>query len=480
MKRLFLKKSIHTQAHHVLKRTLDMKHLVGIGIGAMIGAGLFVLTGEAAAYNAGPSVILSFIVAAILCGFTALCYAELTAMIPISGSAYSYVYIAMGELPAWIVGWSLTMSYLIAACTVAVGWSGYFSSLLRDFHIEIPSIISAAPLIGEGGTYLHFSHSILDLPALAIVAVAGLLLLRGVRATTQVNNIMVFVKLGIIVLFVLCGIWYLQWSHFEPFIPPNTGKFGEFGISGIFRGAGVVFFAFLGFDVLATLSQEAHDPQKSIPRGMFLTLLLCTIAYVVVSFVMVGLVPYSELGNGNPIAVAVNALGPAFWWLRILIKIAILAGLFSVVLTMLMSQSRVLYIMARDGLLPHKFAEVCEKTHVPVFGSIILTFAGMLISAFLPIALLGQAVSMSLLFAFAIVSIGVLILRYREPNHPRPFKVFCLPPISIFVTITSFLQMAILPRLIWIEFGVWLAFGLLIYFCYGIRHSKLSIESKKG
>ncbi len=476
---LFVKKSISSQTHHHLKRTLDVKHLIAIGVGAMIGAGLFVLTGQAAAYNAGPAVALSFVVAALLCTFTSLCYAELTAMIPISGSAYSYVYVAMGEFPAWIVGWSLTMSYFGAACTVAVGWSSYLVSLLQDFHLQIPPFLTAAPIKGDEFRNLELSSAIINLPALLVVGLAGWLLIKGIRSTANVNNIMVFIKLAVIILFVGCGVFYIKAKNLTPFIPPNTGSFGEFGISGVFRGAGVVFFAFLGFDVLATLAQEAHNPQKSVPRGMFGSLLICTIAYIVVSFVLVGIVPYTKLGVSNPVAVAVNALGPTFWWLRILIKVAILAGLFSVILAMLLSQSRIFYMMGRDRLLPHKFAEVSEKSHTPAFATIVLTAIGMVVSAFLPISLLGQAVSMTLLLAFGIVCVGVLVLRRTEPNLERPFRVRFLPLVSILGASTCLLQMLALPGLIWVQLLIWLLIGCLIYFGYSVRHSKIRAESKE-
>lgn len=470
---LFVRKSISSQSHHFLKRSLNVKHLIAIGVGAMIGAGLFVLTGQAAAYNSGPAVALSFVIAAVLCCFTSLCYAELTAMIPISGSAYSYVYVAMGEFPAWIVGWSMTMSYFGAACTVAVGWSSYLVSLLQDFHIQIPSFMAGAPIRGDEFNNLELSSDLINLPALFIILLAGGLLARGIKSTAKVNNIMVIIKLAVIILFVGCGVFFIKKSNLTPFIPPNTGVFGEFGASGLFRGASVVFFAFLGFDVLATLAQEVHNPQKSVPKGMFGSLLICTVVYIIVSFVMVGVVNYTKLGVSNPVAVAVNALGPTFWWLRVLIKIAILAGLFSVILAMLLSQSRIFYMMGRDGLLPHKFAEVSEKTHVPLFATMVLTIIGMITSAFLPISLLGQTVSMSLLLSFGIVCLGVLILRKTQPNLERPFKVRFLPLVSILGATTCFAQMAMLPGLIWIQLLVWLLFGCSIYFGYGIRHSKI-------
>jgi APA family basic amino acid/polyamine antiporter len=473
MKSLFVKKSVNAQTHHFLKRTLTTWHLIGLGVGAMIGAGLFVLTGAAAAFNAGPAVIISFVITAILCAFISLCYAELTAMIPISGSAYSYVYVAMGEFPAWIVGWALTMGYLVAACSVAVGWSGYFTSLLQDFQIQVPIWMAAAPIDFDSGNKLQFTKSFLDLPALVITGLAGWMLVGGVKGTAKVNTVLVIIKLGIIVLFVACGIFSIKAANLTPFIPPNTGTFGEFGVSGIFRGATIVFFAFLGFDVLATLAQEAHNPQKSVPRGMFGSLLICTIAYILVSIVLVGVVPYVQLGVANPIAVAVNALGPTFWWLRILIKVAILAGLFSVIITMLLGQSRIFYMMARDGLLPHKFATVSEKSHVPVFGTLVLTAVGMLISTFFPISLLGQVTSMSLLLAFGIVCIGVLVLRYSQPNLERPFKVRCLPVVSILGALICFMQMCVLPPLLWIQLAIWLIIGCIIYFGYSIRHSKI-------
>lgn len=470
---IFTRKHIHVPENEHLKRTLNAKHLISIGIGAMIGAGLFVLTGQVAAFNSGPAVVLSFIIAAILCCFTALCYAELTAMIPISGSAFSYIYVALGEFPAWFVGWTLTMGYLGAASTVAVGWSGYFMSLLEDFGFSLPSSISMAPISGGDGSSLEFSGAFLNLPALCLVLLVGALLVRGIKAATVVNNILVVVKLAVIVIFVACGVAFINSYNLVPFIPENSGVFGNFGWSGVFRGASILFFAFLGFDVLATLSQETHNPQKNVPVGMLGSMLICTIAYVAVSFVMVGIVPYTQLGGSNPIAIAMNALGPNFWWLRIVIKIAILAGLFSVVLAMILSQSRIFYIMAQDGLLPPQFGRLSKKTHSPLFGTVVLTLFCTVCSAFFPVGILGQLVSMTLLLAFGVVSVAVLILRYTHPQIARPFKVKFLPVISIVGALTCFIQMAFLPAITWIQLLIWTVLGFMIYFGYGMRHSVL-------
>lgn len=476
---LFIKKSVQALVHeaaqkrHSFTRSLGALNLTAIGIGAIIGAGLFVLTGSVAAEHAGPGIVFSFIIAGIISLFAALCYAEFAALVPIAGSAYSYAYLTMGEFPAWILGWGMTMQYLISACTVSVGWSSYFSSFIGDFGLHIPAFLASAPLVYDSSTGWSQSGAWINLPAMCIIGFMGLLISTGTKAAASFNNVMVILKLAVVTLFIACGIAYIQADNFIPFIPPNTGEFGHFGWSGVFRGAGILFFAFIGFDALSTLTQEAKDPQKDMPRGMLGSISLCTLIYLIFSVVLVGLVSYKFLGVADPIAVAVNALGPKFLWLRFFVKAAILAGLTSVVMVMLLGQTRIFYTMAHDGLLPKKLGQIQDKNHIPLFTTVLVTIAGMVIAGLFPVGILGQLVSMATLMAFAIVCFGILLLHYKEPNLHRPFKTPCMPWIPIFGTLACVVQMLLLPGITWIQLLSWLLIGCVIYFTYSIKHSKV-------
>lgn len=482
---LFVRKTIKsliadsTDSKAGLKRTLTATHLMAMGIGATIGAGLFVLTGQAAAEYAGPGILFSFILAAIICCFAALCYAEFASLIPIAGSAYSYAYVTMGEVVAWTIGWGLTLEYLFSASTVAVGWSGYCVSLLKDFGIVIPSMIAKSPLTYDVVTGWAQSGSIANVPAMLIVAVMGVLVSCGIKAAASFNNIMVIIKVGVILLFIACGIGFLNLANWTPFIPENTGVFGEFGYSGILRGAGVVFFAFIGFDAVSTLSQEAKNPQKDMPRGMLGSLGICTIAYIVFGLVLTGIVSYKLLNVPDPIAVAVDALGPRFLWFRFVIKIAILAGLTSVILVMLLGQSRIFYTMSVDGLLPKLFGKVNPKFRTPFVNTLLVTLVSMVVAGLFPVGILGQIVSMGTLLAFAIVCFGVLILRYTQPNLHRPFKTPFVPWVPLAGTLACVIQMLALPSVTWIQLMIWMAIGYWIYFVYGIKNSKVRRLSLK-
>lgn len=481
-RKLFIKKTVSSLASeaakksHTLQRSLGAVNLTAIGIGAIIGAGLFVLTGTAAAEYAGPGVIFSFIIGGIISVFAALCYAEFAALIPISGSAYSYAYVALGEFAAWIIGWGLTMQYLLSSCTVSVGWSSYFTSLLQDFGVKIPEIIAKSPLSYDLETGWHASGSIMNLPAMCIVALMGILICIGTKAVARVNNVMVVIKLAVVLLFIGCGIAYINVDNFHPLIPENTGVFGQFGWSGVFRGAGIVFFAFLGFDALSTLTQEAKNPQKDLPRGMLGSLGICTICYILMAIVLTGLVYYKNLNVADPIAVAVNVLGPKFLWLRLFVKIAILAALTSVVLVMLLGQTRIFYTMAHDGLLPKKLGHINDKHHTPLFTTGLVTLVGMVIAGIFPVLVIGQLVVMATLLAFAIVCFGVLVLRYKQPLLHRPFKVPFSPWVPLIGTIVCIAQMCALPLGTWIQFLGWTAVGCIIYFTYSIKHSKLRVK----
>lgn len=485
-KGLFVKKTIKSlldeaaDSKHGLKRHLGAFNLTALGIGAIIGAGIFVLTGQAAAEYAGPGILLSFVFAAMICVFAALCYAEFASLIPIAGSAYSYAYVTMGELTAWIIGWGLTMEYLFSAATVSVGWSGYFVSLLQDFGISVPAAVASSPLSYDIATGWKQTGALFNLPAMFIVAVMGALVAVGIKAAASFNNVMVVIKMSVIVLFIGCGLAYINMDNLTPFIPDNTGVWGQFGFSGILRGAGVVFFAFIGFDALSTLAQEAKNPQKDLPIGMLGSLGISTIVYIVVGVVLLGIVSYTMLDVPDPIALAVNALGPKFVWLRFVIKLAILAGLTSVVLVMLLGQARIFYSMAQDGLMPKPFGKISDRFHTPFFNTIIVTLACMVFAGIFPVGILGQLTSMGTLLAFAIVCFGILVLRYKQPTLHRPFKTPFVPWIPLAGTLACVIQMIALPGITWIQLIVWMCIGFWIYFTYGVKNSRVrALASKK-
>lgn len=484
MRKIFIRKSIQSlvdeaaQKRHTFSRSLGALNLVTIGIGAIIGTGLFVLTGQVAAEHAGPGIVFSFLIAGIISAFAALCYAEFAALIPISGSAYSYAYVTMGEFIAWILGWGMTMQYLLSACTVSVAWSGYFNSLLGDFGLAIPSFLAAAPFAYNAQLGWSATGSWINFPAMCIIAVMGVLISTGIKAAASFNNVMVVLKLSVVVLFIACGIAYIDKSNLIPIIPPNTGVFGEFGWSGILRGAGMLFFAFIGFDALSTLTQETKNPQKDMPRGMLGSLSICTFIYLIFAVVLLGLVSHTKLGVPDPIALAVSVLGSKFLWLRLFVKVAILAGFTSVIMVMLLGQSRVFYTMAHDGLLPAKLGKIKDKTHVPLFTTGLITVVGIIVAGLFPVGILANLVSMATLMTFAIVCFAVLILRYKQPNLHRPFKTPCMPWIPLLGGFCCVGQMALFPLITWIQLLSWLAIGCVVYFTYSINRSKVQLQKK--
>ncbi|MDZ4787139.1 MAG: amino acid permease [bacterium] len=453
------------------KRTLTATNLVLLGVGGIIGAGIFVLTGQAAAQYAGPAIVLSFIISGIGCAFAALCYAEFASMIPVAGSAYTYAYATMGRFIAWIIGWDLILEYLFGASTVAVGWAGYVSSFFKDVGFPIPPILSQAPFTHDPVTGWQSTGAFLNLPAMFIVMICTWLLVIGIRESAKFNNLIVFIKLTVIVLFVLCGAAYINMENWTPFIPENTGNYGEFGWSGIFRGAGVIFFAYIGFDSISTLAQETKNPQRNMPIGIIGSLIICTIVYIAVSLVMTGIVHYSQLKDPAPIAVAINAAGDGLMWLRPLIKLGAIAGLSSVVLVLLMGQPRIFYSMAKDGLLPATFAKLHPKYGTPYVTTILTGGVATLVAGLFPIGLLGELVSIGTLLAFAIVCIGILVLRRSKPELHRPFRCPWVPVIPILGALAAFLQMASLPSDTWIRLLVWMGIGLVIYFGYGRKRA---------
>ncbi|MBS0629684.1 MAG: amino acid permease [Verrucomicrobia bacterium] len=477
VKKLFLKKSIQDLREEAsdkkggLQRTLSAFNLTTLGIGILVGAGVFVIGGQAAEQFAGPAVIISFILAAIVSAFAALCYAEFAALIPIAGGPYSYAYATLGEFAAWIIGWCLSLEYMFAAATVSVGWSGYLSSLLNDFGLTLPATISGPVLAYDATTGWAKTGSFFNVPAALIMAGMGLLVAVGIKAANRFNNIMVAIKLTVIVLFIVCGIAFINTENWIPFIPENTGTFGNFGWSGILRGAGVVFFGYLGFDALSTLAQESRNPQRDIPIGMIGSLSIAAIIYILMTMVLTGAVSYKLLGGPAPFSDAIDAFGSSFIWLRYVAKFGILVGLTSVVMVCLMAQTRIFYTVSQDGLLPKAFGKVHKKFHTPFFTTIFLTIVGIIVCGIFPSTTLGLLVVIGTLLAFAIVCFGVLVLRYKQPSLHRPFKVPFFPWIPLIGMMVCILQMVVLPATIWLQLLIWIGIGLLIYFGYGVRHS---------
>jgi APA family basic amino acid/polyamine antiporter len=468
-----------------LRRTLGPVNLVALGVGAIIGAGIFVLTGQAAAKFAGPGIVFSFVIAGIACAFAGLCYAEFAAMIPVSGSAYTYSYATLGEFFAWVIGWDLILEYLFAASTVAVGWSGYVVSLLKDMGLHIPTAFASAPynheapadagwnlwrIFTEGWTS---TGAVLNVPAMAVIAVITVLLVIGIRESAFFNNVIVAVKVSVILIFLAVGMAYLNMENWTPFIPENQGP-GLFGWDGVLRAAGVIFFAYIGFDAVSTAAQEARHPQRDMPIGILGSLLVCTLLYISVSLVLTGIIKYTELGVPDPVAKAIDSLGPGVAWLRPIIKIGAIAGLSSVILVMMLGQPRIFYAMARDGLLPPVFSHVHHRFRTPWLATILTGVVAMTMAGLFPIGILGELVSIGTLLAFAIVCAGVFVLRFTDPDIPRPFRVpafWLVCPLGVFF---CGLLMYNLPPDTWARLLVWMAVGLVIYWTYGARHSGLA------
>lgn len=465
---LWTKKSLASLQHehetdsHQLRRVLGAWDLIALGIGAIIGAGLFSITGVAAAQNAGPAIVLSFLVASIGCVFAGLCYSELASMIPIAGSAYTYAYASMGKFVAWMIGWTLILEYAIGAATVSISWSAYAISFLHDMNIELPAAFTASPWQGVHLRDGTLAYGWINLPAILILSIVSTLLITGIRQSSLVNTAIVTLKLAVVIVFIGFGAFYIQPENYDPFLPPNTGEFGSFGWSGVFRAAGTLFFAYIGFDAVSTAAQEAKNPQRDMPIAIIGSLAICTVLYVLFGLVLTGLVNYKELNVAAPVALAIDQT--PFWWLNWLIKLAILAGFTSVMLVTLLGQSRIFYAMAKDGLLPAWFATLHPRFQTPYYANLVLLLLVSAFGGFVSIDLAGHMTSIGTLLAFIIVCIGVLILRYREPQFPRPFKVPFFPLTPILGIAACTLMMVSLDIDSWIRLVVWLAIGLLIYY----------------
>ena len=460
------------QGEATLKRTLTAKHLVLLGIGAVIGAGIFVLTGQAAANHAGPAIMLSFVLAGFACALAGLCYAEFAALLPVSGSAYSYSYATLGEFVAWFIGWCLVLEYLFASSTVAVGWSGYLVSFLTStLGLPFPAEFAQAPINWNGSEFVS-TGSIINLPAVAIVAAVSGLCYVGITQSAFVNSIIVAIKLVVIAAFIGFGMQYIDTANWTPFIPEAQGP-GKFGYDGITRAAAIVFFAYIGFDAVSTAAGEAKNPQKDMPIGILGSLAICTVIYIIVCAVLTGMTHYSLLGTAKPVVTAIEPYADLAW-LKTATEIGAIAGLSSVILVMLMAQPRIFYSMSKDGLLPKLFGKVHPKYQTPYVGTIIVGLAACLLAGLMPLNVLGELVSMGTLLAFATVCAGVLILRYTQPQLTRPFRVPAaniICPMGVVACLYLFWQPFTEH---WKIFVGWTAIGLLIYFGYGYRNSKLN------
>ncbi len=475
---------------HSLRRALGPLNLTTLGIGAVIGAGIFVMTGQAAAKYAGPGIVYSFIIAGFACGLAGLCYAEFASMIPVAGSAYTYSYATLGEFVAWIIGWNLILEYLFAAATVAVGWSGYFVSFLKTCGIVFPQKFADAPYAYTSppdagwNIWRLMTHdwartgAVLNVPAMLIVAIITVLLVIGIKESATFNNIIVAIKLTVILTFIAVGVAYINPANWHPFIPPASG--GAFGWHGVLSGASYIFFAYIGFDAVSTAAQEAKNPQRDMPIGILASLAICTILYISVSLILTGIIKYTQLNVADPIAVAIDSLGGGVSWLRPIIKVGAICGLSSVILVMMMGQPRIFYSMSKDGLLPPIFSKVHPRFHTPWLATVLTGTFATIMAGLLPLEVLGKLVNIGTLLAFAIVCVGIFVLRFTHPEAKRPFRTPLFWLVAPVGAAACFGLMCVLTPDTWARLIIWTAIGLVIYFGYGLRHSRVQKEARSS
>ncbi len=496
MANLWVKKSISglqneaAEEQGSLKRTLGARSLVALGIGAIIGAGLFSITGGAAANNAGPAVTISFVIAAVACAFAGLCYAEFASMIPVAGSAYTYSYATLGEFIAWIIGWDLVLEYAVGAATVSISWSRYFVKFLGYYDIHLPPGMTMSPFDTAKLADGTIVHGMINFPAIFIVVLMSCLLIKGTRESAAVNNFIVGLKVSVVLIFIILGWGFINSDNYTPYIPANTGDFGNFGWSGIVRAAGIIFFAYIGFDAVSTAAQEAKNPKRDMPIGILVSLAICTILYLLFAHVMTGVANYKSFQGADgiaPVAVAIDHMGkagadgvivPSYPWLNKGIIIAILAGYSSVIMVMLMGQSRVFFSMSKDGLLPKVFSKVHPKFGTPSKSNLLFMLFVSLFAAFVPARVVGEMTSIGTLLAFVLVCIGVIVLRKTQPDLPRAFKTPFVPLVPILGILSCLAMMLALPGDTWLRLIIWLIIGFAIYFGYSIKHSKLNNPKK--
>jgi APA family basic amino acid/polyamine antiporter len=470
---LFTKKSVaelRLEAEKgTLRRSLGKLNLTALGVGSIIGTGIFVLTGTAASQNAGPALVISMIIAGVACAFAGLCYAELASMIPVAGSAYTYAYATVGEVVAWIIGWDLILEYALSMSTIAVGWSGYFVSLMRDLGWEVPAALTASPGVPVTAASGYVAAGAFNAPAAAIVWLVTALLVIGIRESANTNTLLVVIKSVVLVIFVAAGIAYVRRENLTPFIPPNTGEFGHFGWSGVLRGSAVMFFAYIGFDAVSTAAQEAKNPQRDLPFGILVSLALCTVLYIAVAVVLIGIVPYTKLNVADPIAVGIEATG--LTWFSPVVKVSALFGLFSTMLVQLLGQTRIFFSMSRDGLLPELFGRVHPRFRTPHLSTVLTGLVVALAAGLLPLSTLSQLVSMGTLLAFTLACIGIIILRRTAPELERPFRTPGMPWVPILGAVACVVQMVGLPLATWARLVIWLVLGMVLYVAYGRGHA---------
>jgi APA family basic amino acid/polyamine antiporter len=460
-----------------LNRVLSASSLTAIGLGSTIGTGIFILTGTVAANHTGPALTLALLIAAIGSALAAICYSEFAAMIPVSGSAYTYAYCTLGEAIAWIIGWNLSLEYLMSASAVAVGWSSYVVNLLGDWGVSLPAALVNAPLDKGEDSFLVTTGSIVNLPAVLIVLALGWVLYIGIKESAAANSIMVWIKVAVIVVFVLAGVSFIDSANWEPYLPANTGTDGEFGVSGLLRGTAIIFFSYVGFDAASTAARETRNPQRDVPLGIIGALIISAVLYISMAAVMTGMVPYTKLGVDAPVAVALDA-HPQLAWLAPLVKLGAIAGMTSVILMSMLGQPRIFLAMADDGLLPPTMRKVHHKYRTPHIATAITTVLAAVIAGLFPLDILGELISMGILLAFTGVCIGVLVLRFTRPNLQRPFRVPFAPVTCVLGAVICGGITYFLPRETWLLFLIWSIIGFSIYALYGYRNSRMRANGK--